>query len=72
MSKISKWILHIVGVKTERQFKSLKRRQLRLVIKAFEEFWVASNHCPNKDISGEIYVALRRLKRALSVKEWGR
>lgn len=71
--KIPKWLLKNCGVKTQRQFKQLKRKQLRGVQKAWSDFRGGCAHFRNypNNIIG-VNDTLRRIEEDLSIKNWGR
>ena len=67
-----KWLLEREGI-TTRQWKAMKRKELREVIKAFDYYRLGCAYCPG--INGEVITigkSLDKLKQSLSVKEWGR
>jgi hypothetical protein len=53
-----------------RGFKEEKRAQLRVVVKAFEDFRLGCAYLPCG--SSDAFVALRHIQRAISIAEWGR
>ncbi len=71
--RIPKWLLKNCGVETRRQFKQLKRKQLKSVLKAWDDFRSGCFYCPGypRDTT-DVDDILRRLKRDLSAKNWGR
>ena len=72
--KISKRVLRNMGLATQRQFKQQKRRELRDVQKAMDEFTFASAWVPGYEDGtvDRIRQDLAMLKEKMSVKNWGR
>lgn len=67
-----RWLLQREGI-TQRQWKSRKRRELKAIIKAFENYRMGCAYCPGTDGEvGELQHLLERLKDSHSVKKWGR
>ncbi|KKL46709.1 hypothetical protein LCGC14_2342880 [marine sediment metagenome] len=69
-SKAPKYILKNLGMTTQRQFKELKRYQLKVIIEAVAEYHLGCAYCP-----GSISVligAIETMKDELSVEKWGR
>jgi len=69
--KAPKWLLKREGI-TQRQWKSLKRTELRNVIKALDIYRSGCAFCPGAREFGTIVSALDQLEKSHSVKEWGR
>jgi hypothetical protein len=57
---------------TVRQFKQKKRRDLRAVIAALEEFRFGCMWIPGYEDAHEILYRIEILRKKLSIKEWGR
>lgn len=70
--RVPKAVLQAMGLKTQREFKALKRRQLREVLKAFDEYRRGCFYCPGSFNLGGIMDGVRRHLSRLSVKNWGR
>ena len=70
--KAPRWLLKR-GRITQRQWRALKRRELRRIISAFQAYRMGCAYCPavNGEV-GAINNALNSLKASHSVKEWGR
>lgn len=69
--KVPKYVLKNCGITTQRQFKALKRYQLKAILKALNDYCMGCAYCPEFDI-GEIEKKLQELRKLLSVKNWGR
>lgn len=71
--KIPKWLLKNCGVETRRQFKQLKRKQLRNVLKAWNDYNRGCAYCRNYPNGiNVIDLNLLEIKEDLSIKNWGR
>lgn len=70
---VPKYILSNLGLKRQREFKSLKRKQLREIIHAVGEYRTGCAACP--EYGSDIQLldqVLKRMKESHSAKEWGR
>ena len=56
---------------TQRQWKALKRKEFKAVMKAFGIFFSGCAYTPAKGL-GLIREQLKGVEKAMSVKEWGR
>ena len=68
--KVPKIVLKNLGITTQRQFKQLKRYQLKVIIEAVAEYHLGCAYCP-----GSISVlneAIETMKDEHSVEKWGR
>lgn len=71
--KVPKWVLKNMGLKTQRQYKELKRKQIKAVEKAIKEYWSGSAFCPMPYFEVcRLRTMLDGLRKAHSIKEWGR
>jgi len=70
--KIPKYVLKNLGLQTQRQFKALKRHQIRQIMKALDDYRMGCAYCHGRFDVGEIAKRLEKCKKQLSVKEWGR
>jgi hypothetical protein len=68
MNTIPKRALKLAGVKTSREFKQLKRRQIREAIKAVEKI---NEHSPGY-LPSDVRLELELTKHNCSIKSWGR
>jgi len=74
---VPKGVLSNMGIQTTRQYKEVKRYELKAVIDAVDVLQFGSAFMPGCYYSCENEIAeinrhLRSLKKKLSVKEWGR
>ena len=71
MNRIPKRTLKLAGVKTSREFKQLKRRQIREAIKAVEKI---NEHSPGYLPSDArlVLFELEFTRYSCSIKKWGR
>ena len=67
---IPKWLLEQEGL-TARQWRIRKRRELRVLIKAFEQFGFGCGFTPARDLALMAQM-LEKWKQELGVKRWGR
>ena len=66
------WLLLQEGI-TNRQWKSRKRKELKEVIRAFDNYRTGCAYCPGEDgEADQLGKLLEQMKEAHSVKEWGR
>jgi len=65
-----KWLLKKENL-TQRQWKSLKRQELKEIIKALGTFHLGCAYAPAYDEITEIGKLLATAKDKLSVKKWG-
>jgi len=70
--RVPKYVLKNSGIKTQRQWKELKRRQLRAAFKAMRKFQGGCYYTPDKGQYCQVMRGLEQLKDMLSVKKWGR
>lgn len=66
------WLLERDKI-TQRQWRKMKRRDLKNLIAAFDEYRIGSAYCPGKN--GEVGIIgklLAELKTSHSIKKWGR
>lgn len=69
----SDFVLHQCGMRTQRQWKQCKRRQLGRIIRAVDAYRAGCAHCPGYPIDIQLLSSvLARMERSHSVKEWGR
>lgn len=69
--KAPKWLLQEEGL-TQRQWKMLKRREIKHVIKALDRYRLGCAYTPGYEEVHTIDEALTRIVNAQSVKNWGR
>ena len=69
---IPKDVLNNLHVANSREFKSLKRKQIRALIKAFEEYQLGCYYCPEYKSFDKARQHVEKIKQAQSVKTWGR
>lgn len=55
---------------TVRQFKQRKRREIRIVLQAFDRFRLGCAYAPGFSCVGEIQQLLEQIKLACAVKKW--
>ena len=67
--RIPPFVLQHLDCRTQREFKQLKRQQLKAVIKAYDEYRSGCGYCPG---SLRLEVALELHQKQLSIKNWGR
>lgn len=66
------WLLKREKI-TQRQWRQIKRRDLRNLISAFDEYRMGCAHCPGTNGAvGVIGKLLNELKESHSIKKWGR
>lgn len=70
--QIPKYVLDNIGVKTQREFKSLKRQEFKRVQKALREFSAACYFCPDYHQIGDLLKRADEIEQSISVKNWGR
>lgn len=72
MSAIPKYVLEAMDLKTTRQFKSRKRKELREIEKAVKEYQRGCAYCPGYETGiSNLFKSVREIKILQSVKEWG-
>jgi len=72
-NQIPKYVLKNAGCKTTREFKQLKRRQVREAKKAVNELMKGAVHLPSLGLGlVTAYWKLEAVERELSIEEWGR
>ena len=71
-NRIPKYVLKNAGCKTTREFKQLKRRQVRIAEKAVLQLMRGSAYVPSGFYTAHLRRELADIKRDLSIKEWGR
>ncbi len=71
---ITKNILKNMGLKTDRQFKALKRQKLKAVIKALDEYGLGSAACPSDVYANfkEVRRLVNEMKKSQRADTWGR
>ncbi len=71
--KIPKYVLDNMGLQTQRQFKQVKRYQLRMLAKALDEYRMGCAYCPSQGFNiGGIDRRIGNLRNRHSVKNWGK
>ena len=66
------WLLEREKI-TQRQWRIRKRRDLKQLIAAFDEYRMGCAYCPGKNMEvGAIEKLLNELKESHSIKKWGR
>lgn len=71
--KASKDVLHSLGLRRQRDFKALKRTELRGIIAAWQIFHSGCAYVPGYPHAiWRLDDAIKELTRLLSAKEWGR
>lgn len=72
--KIPKYVLSVSGCKTRRQWKSLKRTELKNVLSTVNKLRMGSAFIPDpyEGAFNEMEQILMEYKNVMSVKEWGR
>jgi len=70
--KLPKYLLDNTGCSTSREFKSMKRQELKNVMKAMDELERGAFFLPEFQKFDDARKALKDLKEAMSVKNWGR
>ena len=66
------WLLEREKI-TQRQWRIRKRRELKQIIAAFDEYRTGCSYCPGKNGEvGAIGKLLNELKESHSIKKWGR
>jgi len=73
MSKrIPKYVQYNTGCASAREFKQMKRRELRSVLKAMSDLQCGCAFFPNSSDDFDIAIkAVRAMQKDLSVKRWG-
>lgn len=71
MSAIPNWVLKNMGLTTQRQYKRLKRAQLRAVMKAMDDLNKGSAWLPDFFGYQKARLHLSELKDSLSPGQWG-
>lgn len=71
--KVPNHVKQLYGFKRARQFKSLKRQELRKIFKALDEFRVGSYYIPEEAYEEMLKIekSIEQIKQNLSVKKWG-
>jgi hypothetical protein len=72
-NKAPKSVLSMLGLTTQRQFRQMKRKQLKAVLKAWKKFRSGCAYCegyPHNISEAGRY--LERIIKDLSIKNWGR
>ena len=68
-----KFVLKNLGSSTQREFRALKRSELRKVIKMWDKFTLGCAYVPGyPQNTNTINNSLAQLKKLLCVKNWGR
>ena len=71
--KAPEFVLRNCNVKTQRQWRQLKRKQLKAVIRAMWEYRAGCAYCPGRNGEfGIITTNLEKLEKLLSQKNWGK
>lgn len=71
--RIPKYVLRNMGLRTTREFKNLKRLQVKETIETWEKFIAGCAYVPGFTQNvREITKNLTDLKEKLSIKNWGR
>lgn len=65
-------VLKQEGLKTSREWKTLKRRQAKELELALNEFRFGCARCPGYEEVVQLEKSIERLRETLSVKQWGR
>jgi hypothetical protein len=69
---IPKYCLNNMGLETARQFKSLKRKEVRRALRAVDDLRTGCSFLPSGDTRVQrIQKELDQLKQELAVKNWG-
>ena len=71
-AKAPQWLLKDLGI-TQRQWKSRKRKELKMIIEAYDAYVLGSAYCPSygKE-SSALGIVLNMMKNSHSIKGWGR
>lgn len=71
---ISKDVLYNLRLTSSREFKALKRYQLRELERAYGEYELGCAHCPNYDsgTQNKLEAIIKELRESHSAKNWGR
>ena len=71
-AKAPQWLLKDLGI-TQRQWKSRKRKELKMIVDAYNVYVRGSCYCPAYGSELEVLeVALNMMKNSHSIKGWGR
>lgn len=70
--QIPKYVLRNLHIQTPRDFRSLKRYQLKSILYALNQYRQGSAYCPGDFNAGQIEKEIKKHQKELSVKEWGR
>jgi len=69
---IPKFVLENMSLKTSREFKQLKRKQLREVKMVVDEYMTGCAYCPEYESTIEnFFKVLKRMLEVHKVKNWG-
>ena len=71
---VPKWALKNMGLRSQREYKSLKRKQVRQVIKEMESLQLGCAYAAGYEdgLIDRINADLKELKERMSVNNWGR
>ena len=72
MKTIPKYVLKNSGIKTTREFKQRKRKEIREVIRAMKNFQLGCAHAPGHESFCTALKAAEETKDKCSLKNWGR
>lgn len=70
MDRVPKYILEDMGLSSQREFRQLKRKQLKEIMKAYKEYSLACAWCPGYPHG--LSELLWEMKKSHSVKNWGK
>ena len=65
------YVLKNMNIKTTREFKSRKRKELREIKKAVSEYHRGCAYTPGYDEINELDKLLNKIQTMQSIKEWG-
>lgn len=71
MKHVPKEVLNKVGVKTSRQFRALKRKQIKAIKKAVDDYVFACAWCPEDGVNiGMLRTAIYKMQQLHKVANW--
>jgi len=69
---IPPYVLKNMGLKTTREFKSRKRKELREIKRALDKYYQGCAYCPGYENEiTQIRNLLKKLEELQSIKQWG-
>ena len=70
--KVPLYVIQRLGLETTRDFKALKREQLKDIFRAMSEYLSGCAYCPDNELFDDARKNIEKLIDSHSVKRWGR